>query len=45
MSVYQEFSDMINKENDPDMISAVWMWDFDKIREIRNKRLSNNICE
>ena len=38
MSIYQEFSDMINKETDPDMIDAVWRWDFDKMREIRKKK-------
>ena len=38
MSIYQEFFDMINKETDPDIIDAVWRWDFDKLRELRKKK-------
>jgi len=39
MSIYQEFEDMVNKETDSDMIDAIWRWDFDKIREIRNRKV------
>ena len=35
MSIYQEFINMLNNENNPDIIDAIWRNDFDKLRELR----------
>lgn len=40
-SIYQEFQDMVNVETNPDMIDAIWKWDFDKIRQIRQESKPN----